>query len=131
MDIPKEATDFAAFWAGLVSDGRVADVVSLYDAEATLMPTFSPHSLRTRDEITDYFTQLAAREGLEVELHEETFAAAELSDGLFGLSGIYSFHFEVDGTSLTFPARFTFVIDLQRDAPILHHHSSQIPRTLS
>lgn len=130
MEIPSDPADFAAFWAGLVNDGRVDDVVALYDDEATLMPTFSPHSLRSRADITDYFTRLASREALEVELHAETFTSAELADGLFGLSGIYSFHFKVDGTSLTFPARFTFVIDLEREAPILHHHSSQIPRTL-
>ena len=47
------------------------------------------------------------------------------------VNGIYDFQFLMDGTLLTFPSRFTFVIDLEKESPILHHHSSQVPRTLT
>jgi len=126
-----EASEFPAYWAGLINKGAVEEVIALYNNKATLMPTFSPHMVRDEKGLTEYFTQLASRSGLEVALHAETVEVVEVGGSVFSLNGIYSFKFEVDGTLLTFPSRFTFVVDLSDDAPILHHHSSQIPRTLS
>ncbi len=126
-----EATDFPAFWADLVNRGRIDDLLALYHRGAVLMPTFSPHAAKTRDELKDYFTLLASRQGLHVKLHENTLDCLRTGGQSHVVNGIYEFEFEVDGTRLTFPSRFTFVIDLGEESPILHHHSSQIPRTLT
>jgi len=126
-----DAKDFPAFWAQMINDGRVEETINLYDDGSVLMPTFSPHTVKTRADLTDYFTQLASREALEVSLHEKTVECVQAGETSYVLSGIYSFKFEVDETLLTFPSRFTFLIDLSLEKPIKHHHSSQIPRTLS
>ncbi len=131
MPLVTEASDFPAFWADCVNQSRIDDVIALYHDGAVLMPTFSPHAVKDRAALRRYFGQLASREGLEVTLHEETVHCLPAGEQRYVITGIYDFKFSVDGTMLTFPSRFTFVIDLARESPILHHHSSQVPRTLT
>jgi len=126
-----QACDFPALWAGLINNGELDKVVSLYDEHSVLMPTFSPHLVKDTEGLTGYFNQLASREALNVRLHENTIVCTKVDTKSYAINGIYSFEFMVDGTLLTFPSRFTFVVDLSKDSPILHHHSSQIPRTLA
>lgn len=126
-----EAPDFPAFWANCVNQGRLDDVITLYHDSAVLMPTFSPHALKTEEALRDYFTLLSSRENLRVTLHEKTLNCLPTGEQTYVVNGVYDFKFSVDDDLLTFPSRFTFVIDLGKESPILHHHSSQIPRTLS
>jgi hypothetical protein len=118
-------------WIECVNKLEVDNVVSLYDGESTILPTFSPHSLSTPQHIREYFTQLSTRKNISVKIHNETLRKHEIGENKWVLVGIYSFIFMVDDANLTFPSRFTFIFDLSKEKPILHHHSSQIPRTLS
>jgi hypothetical protein len=118
-------------WIEYVNKLEVDRVVQLYGETSTLLPTFSPHCFSTPGQIKEYFTQLATRQNMRVDLHAETVKLVELDGNKYILMGIYSFHFIVDGANLTFPSRFTFVLDTSREKPIIHHQSSQIPRTLS
>lgn len=118
-------------WLAAVNRRDADALVAMYDDSARLLPTFSPHILSTREALRDYFVALAGREGLEVRLHERMVSAEALSPEISGVSGLYSFSFDVDGNLLTFPSRFTMVVDAARRGPIVHHHSSQVPRTLS
>ena len=118
-------------WLEHVNRLEADSAAGLYDEKSVLLPTFSPHALSKPLQISEYFRQLATREGLRVELHTETVRKTETGDGTCILTGIYSFHFAVDDANLTFPSRFTFFLDTSRERPILHHHSSQIPRNLS
>lgn len=131
MPLVIEAPDFPAFWVGCVSQGRIDDLIALYHQDAVLMPTFSPHAARNEEALRAYFTLLCSRENLQVKLHENTLDCLPTGGKSYVISGIYEFRFSVDGTQLTFPSRFTFVIDLADERPIVHHHSSQIPRTLT
>ena len=126
-----EAPDFPDFWIDCVNQSRIDDVIALYHDSAVLMPTFSPHTAKNREGLRSYFTHLSAREDLNVTLHKETLDYLRIGDRSYVVNGIYVFMFRVDETLLTFPSRFTFVIDLGKESPILHHHSSQIPRTLT
>ena len=118
-------------WIEYVNKLEVESVVNLYDDEGTILPTFSPHSLSTPLQIREYFEQLSTRKNMCVNVHGETLRKQDVGKGKYVLMGVYSFSFVVDGATLIFPSRFTLVIDVSRDRPILHHHSSQIPRTLS
>jgi hypothetical protein len=118
-------------WVSRVCCGKPSDIASLYDEGAVLIPTFSPHTVSSPFAITGYFEQLATREGLGVRLHNKALRKQSMSDTIHTLSGIYSFEFEVDQVLLSFPSRFTFVVDIAKEKPILHHHSSQVPRNLS
>ena len=118
-------------WTAAVNAGDVERLVAMYAHEARLLPTFSPHFLSGEAAIREYFEALASRPNLSVDLHPHSLAERHLTEQLWGASGLYSFRFEVDGELLTFASRFTFTFDLSADAPILHHHSSQVPRSLS
>lgn len=131
MAMQIQACDFPAMWANSVSTGDIEKLINLYNENSVLMPTFSPHTVRTHEKLVDYFEKLSERKGLDVDLHENTVVCQKTGETSYVITGIYSFKFEIDQTLLTFPSRFTFVVDLSLDKPILHHHSSQVPRTLS
>lgn len=126
-----DARDLVHAWMNAVNSRQIADVLSLYADDAVLLPTFSPNTIRTEEARRGYFEQLATRPGLFVSLHEKTLRVQPIGDNVEIASGIYRFHLEVDGQPLVFEARFSFVISLSLTKPVLHHHSSQIPRTLS
>jgi hypothetical protein len=118
-------------WMEYVNKLEVERVVSLYDNRSTFLPTFSPHCISKPQQINEYFRQLTTRKNMRVELHPKTLRRMEIGENTYIMTGIYSFHFVVDDANLTFPSRFTFVLDISKEKPIIHHHSSQIPRTLS
>lgn len=117
-------------WMSAVNNGDVESLLALYDQQAVLIPTFSNRLLNTPEKLRGYFEKLGSREDLSVALHEKTVLIQEVQDQIYSISGIYNWRFEVDGELLNFEARFSFVIDLAKPNPILHHHSSQIPRML-
>jgi hypothetical protein len=118
-------------WVSRVCSGNPDDIAALYHESAVLVPTFSPHTVITTEGVRNYFGQLATRDGLGVRLHNKALRKQSLSDTVHTLSGIYSFEFEVDQVLLSFPSRFSFMVDISLATPILHHHSSQVPRNLS
>ncbi len=126
----KKPKDILEQWIQAVNDGNVESLLSLYDNQAVLIPTFSNRLLNTPEKLRDYFEKLGSREELSIALHEKTLIIQELRNQIYSLSGIYNWRFTVDGELLNFEARFSYLIDLSKTNPILHHHSSQIPRTL-
>ena len=126
----KKPKDILEQWMQEVNNGNVKSLLSLYDNQAVLIPTFSNRLLNTPEKLRDYFEKLGSREDLSIALHEKTLIIQELENQIYSLSGIYNWRFAVDGELLNFEARFSYLIDLSKQNPILHHHSSQIPRTL-
>jgi len=127
----QNAEDVLSEWISGICNGAIEKVEKLYHEKAVLIPTFSPHTVSTTEGIRHYFEQLATRDKLQVRLYEKSLKKQLLGGNSWILSGIYAFEFEVDQMLLTFPSRFSFAIDLDHEAPIIHHHSSQVPRNLS
>lgn len=125
------AAELVRAWVDAVNGRKLDEVLGLYATEARLMPTFSPHLLRNDAGRRQYFENLVRRPGLEVTLHENTLLAEKVGGRLEVASGIYRFAYLIDDVPLIFEARYSFFADLAAAAPILHHHSSQIPRNLS
>ena len=123
-----EPLNFLKQWVQFVNNGDIESLLDLYDSRAILIPTFSNRILNTPEKLREYFERLGTREDLSVTLHEKTLAVQELQKQIFSLSGIYNWRFNVEGEVLNFEARFSYLIDLSKASPILHHHSSQIPR---
>ncbi|HPO91004.1 MAG TPA: DUF4440 domain-containing protein [Victivallales bacterium] len=117
-------------WMEAINHGNIEALVGLYDTKAVLIPTFSNRLLNSKEKILEYFEKLAKREELRVTIHEKTLQIQHIKNEIFVASGIYTWHFAIDGETFIFEARFTYVIDISNPNPILHHHSSQIPRTL-
>ncbi len=124
------ANDVMEKWMQGVNEGDVEGLLSLYDDQAVLIPTFSNRLLNSPEKLREYFEKLGSREALSIALHEKTLLTQKMSNELFVIGGIYTWRFNVDEEPLIFEARFSYVIDLSKPNPILHHHSSQIPRTL-
>jgi hypothetical protein len=118
-------------WIDAVNSLQIETILGMYSADHVLLPTFSPHMIRDDVSTRQYFEQLASRKGLLVRVHQRTLTEQVLSDHSSVLCGIYTWSFEIDDEPLSFASRFSFVVDLKDDQPIRHHHSSQIPRTLS
>ena len=85
----------------------------------------------SRDHQTaDYFSKLCGRDELSIALHEKTLNVQAIAGDVHAMNGIYCWRFAVDDELLSFEARFSYMLDLVRPKPIVHHHSSQIPRML-
>lgn len=117
-------------WMRAVNSGDVEMLLSLYGSKAVLIPTFSNRILDTPDKIRDYFEKLSTREDLSIALHEKTVSVVEYDGKYCSVNGIYNWRFKVDGEILNFEARFSYLLDAAASNPIIHHHSSQVPRML-
>jgi len=123
-------TDVIDAFAEGVNTSNSDLLIGLYDARAVLIPTFSGRSRKTTAQIADYFKTLTQKPGLGLSLHDKTVNIINVQDEVYALSGLYLWRFSVDEELLNFEARFSYVVDLSLDSPILQHHSSQIPRSL-
>jgi len=126
----KTAADVLAEWMLAVNQGDLERLLALYHENAVLIPTFSNRLLSNPAKIRDYFATLGSREELSIALHEKTVIVQPLKNEIYGVTGIYCWRFLLEGELLSFEARFSYLLDLALSRPILHHHSSQIPRTL-
>ncbi|MGV0950122.1 MAG: nuclear transport factor 2 family protein [Azonexus sp.] len=117
-------------WLQAVNTMRIENLLSLYNETAILIPTFSNRLLHSPDTLREYFERLSSRKSLSVTLRDRTLIVQSLHNDIVSMSGIYNWRFEVDGELLNFEARFSYILDLSKSSPIIHHHSSQIPRTL-
>ena len=117
-------------WMELVHERELGKILALYDQNAILIPTFSDSIQNTPEKIGEYFKKLLCRKNLKLTLHPKTIRTQQLNALLFVVSGIYQWKFNVEDELITYEARFTFVIDITKTSPIIHHHSSQIPRMI-
>ncbi len=120
---------FLKTWMAAINGNECENVLSLYSENAILFPTFSNRQLDSPEKIRTYFEALTQREELSIALHEKTLAVQHIRPDLYSMTGIYCWRFAVDGELLSFEARFSFLLDLTKPRPILHHHTSQIPRS--
>jgi len=125
-----KALEILQEWMKGINTADVEKLLSLYNDEAVLIPTFSNRLLDTKEKIKDYFEKVGSKEQLSIALHDNTVITQEVGKDLFCVSGIYNWRFDIDGELFNFEARFSYIFDLTKEKPILHHHSSQIPRTL-
>ena len=126
----KEPQTILKAWMGAVNAGDLEGLLALYDASAVLIPTFSNRLLIKPEAIRDYFARLCSREELSIALHEKTLNVQSITGDIHAMNGIYCWRFAVDDELLSFEARFSYMLDMGRSKPVLHHHSSQIPRML-
>jgi len=126
----KEPKQILVDWMHAVNAGNVENLLALYNENAVLIPTFSNRILNTPGKLRAYFETLGSREELSISLHEKTLISQGINEATFTLSGIYCWRFAVEGELLSFEARFTYVLDMSNPRSIMHHHSSQVPRTL-
>ncbi len=124
-DNPQKVLDA---WLDGVNTGNAQKVLALYDKDAVLLPTFADKVLVDRESIEKYFLRLANLGVESVTPIPETVEIQDLPKGVYSLSGFYDWKF-ANGECVQ--ARFTFTVDLDEAAPIMHHHSSVLPKPAS
>lgn len=124
------AKDFVYRWISGINTANVDQLTAMYDDSALLIPTFSNRILNTPAKIRDYFERLSAKQDISISLHENLLYQQCVQDEIVALHGIYTWRFSVDDEPLSFEARFSYLVDLKREKPIINHHSSQVPRVL-
>ncbi|NBS57177.1 MAG: DUF4440 domain-containing protein [Betaproteobacteria bacterium] len=122
--------EFLKVWMQCVNDAQIESLLSMYNEAAVLIPTFSNRLLSRPAAVREYFERLFSREELSLALHEKTVITQNMGGKIWSMCGIYCWRFAIDGELLNFEARFSYLLDLAQATPILHHHSSQIPRMI-
>jgi len=122
--------DILQKWIDGINSADTEKLINLYDEKAVLIPTFSNRILDTKEKIREYFEKVGNKEQLSISLHDNTVITQEIQPHIFAITGIYNWCFAIDGELFNFEARFSYLIDLLKESPIINHHSSQIPRTL-
>ena len=126
----KDSRTILNAWIEGINSKRLGDVERLYNRNALVLPTFSSQCLDSPECIAKYFNRLASHEHLKVSVHDKTVKLDNLGQEIQVISGIYFWEIDIEGEILNFEARFTFVLDMKLESPIIHHHSSQVPRML-
>ena len=109
-------------WQQHLNEKNLSMLLNLYDISCVLIPTFSSEILTNREQIKDYFFKVIEVQKGKVEFQKNSISEQQFGENIFLLSGKYFFH--LMGKEKT-PARFSFMVNLFNENPILHHHSSR------
>ena len=112
-------------WANYFNAGDLEGITSLYHKDSTLLPTFLPKLLSSKEQISGYF--IAAIEGkASIEVNVSKSIKKVISEDIYLMTGSYIFCLSSKGEE-KYESWFSFLIDLSVDSPIRHHHSSRVP----
>lgn len=112
-------------WANYFNAGDLEGITSLYHKDSTLLPTFLPKLLESKEQISGYF--IAAIEGkASIEVNVSQSIKKVVSENTYLMTGTYVFCLPSKGGE-KFESWYSFLIDLSDDSPIRHHHSSRVP----
>ena len=114
-------------WSKELNAGNLESLLHCYAEDATLFSTFQAQPIKTPEGIRDYFSGFLAREGAGVCLNYSSIVSQPISDILYTSMGLYEFFYRENGEVIRHPARFTYVVVIDKVHKIKHHHSSLIP----
>ena len=109
-------------WQQHLNEKNLSGILKLYDINCVLIPTFSSEILTDHEQIKEYFVKVIEVQKGKVEFQPNSISEQQVGENLFLLSGNYCFHL-MENEKI--PARFSFLINLLSENPILHHHSSR------
>jgi len=108
-------------WQQHLNEKNLSGIMKLYDTGCVLIPTFSSEILRDHEKIKEYFVKVIQVQKGKVEFQSNYISEQKVGENMYLLSGKYFFHL-MDKEKI--PARFSFLVNLLSENPILHHHSS-------
>ena len=109
-------------WQQHLNEKNLSGVMKLYDISCVLIPTFSSEILTDYKQIKEYFFKVIEVQKGKVEFQPNSISEQQVGENMYLLSGKYFFHL-MDKEKI--PARFSFLVNLLSENPILHHHSSR------
>ena len=110
-------------WQQHLNDENISSILKLYDISCVLIPTFSSEILTDHEQIKKYFVKVIEVQKGKVEFQPNSIYEQQVGKNMYLLSGKYFFHLM---EKEKIPARFSFLVNLLSENPILHHHSSRI-----
>ncbi|MHC5065178.1 MAG: hypothetical protein ACYTG5_14520 [Planctomycetota bacterium] len=114
-------------WTKAINQRAVEPLLNLYSEGAVVLPTFAAKIADEPGAIRAYFEDLASRSEFGVKLDEDSFRETRIGY-LSVICGLYAFTLGEGKDTKFWASRFTFVLDLSQESPILHHHSSALPK---
>jgi hypothetical protein len=112
-------------WANYFNAGNLDGISDMYHNESTLLPTFLPKLLSSKNEIKGYFN-VAFKGKATVTVDTSKSIRKKLSETSYIMTGSYVFCLK-SRESKDYLSWYTFLVDLSSDSPIRHHHSSRVP----
>ncbi len=112
-------------WAQCFNNGDLNGITRLYHSDSTLLPTFKPILMSSRDQISGYFSS-AIEGNVSIEVNVNKSIKTELSKSIYLMTGSYVFCLPTKGGE-KYESWYSFVIDVSSNSPIRHHHSSRVP----
>ena len=109
-------------WQQHLNEKNLSGVLKLYDISCVLIPTFSSEILTDHEQIKEYFVNMIEVQKGKVEFQQNSISEQQVGENMYLLSGKYFFHLM---EKENIPARFSFLVNLLSENPILHHHSSR------
>ena len=109
-------------WQQHLNEKNLSGVLKLYDIRCVLIPPFSSEILTDHEQIKEYFVKVIKVQKNKVEFQRNSISEQQVGENMYLLSGKYYFHLM---EKEKIPARFSFLVNLLSENPILHHHSSQ------
>ena len=110
-------------WQQHLNEKNLSGILKLYDINCVLIPTFSSEILTDHEQIKEYFVKVIEVQKGKVEFQPNSISEQLVGKNMYLLSGKYFFHLM---EKEKIPARFSFLVNLLSENPILHHHSSRI-----
>ena len=112
-------------WAQCFNNGDLDGITRLYHIDSTLLPTFKPVLMNSRDQISSYFSAAIGGKA-SIDFNVKKSIRTELSESTYLMTGSYIFCLPSKGGE-EYESWYSFVIDTDKDSPIMHHHSSRVP----
>ena len=109
-------------WQQNLNEKNLSGVLKLYDTSCVLIPTFSSEILKDHEKIKEYFVKVIEVQKGKVEFQPNSIYEQQVGKNMYLLSGKYFFNLM---KKEKIPARFSFLVNLLSEKPILHHHSSR------
>ena len=112
-------------WAQCFNNGDLDGITRLYHIDSTLLPTFKPVLMNSRDQISGYFSAAISGKA-SIDFNVKKSIRTELSESTYLMTGSYIFCLPSKGGE-EYESWYSFIIDTTKDSPIMHHHSSRVP----
>ena len=109
-------------WQQNLNEANLSGILKLYDKKCVLIPTFSSEILTDHEKIKEYFVKVIEVQEGKVEFQQNSISEQQVAENMYLLGGKYIFNLK---GKEKIPARFSFIVNLLSENPIMHHHSSR------
>ena len=109
-------------WQQHLNEANLSGILKLNDEKCVLIPTFSSEILTDHKQIKEYFVKVIEVQEGKVEFQQNSISEQQIAENVYLLGGKYIFNLK---GKEKLPARYSFIVNLLSENPIMQHHSSR------